>query len=68
MSDDAIKTTTRSDHTARSNRSGRAWRYPMYAVGAVTVLLTIAYIDGGEEQLRPIVQSVSLPVQAEGSQ
>jgi hypothetical protein len=37
------------------------WTLALYLVGAVLVVLTVAFIDGGEEPLHPIVQSVSLP-------
>lgn len=35
-------------------------RIAFYAVGALFVILALAYIDGGEEPLHPIVQSVSV--------
>ena len=38
---------------------GRKWI--AYAVIAVAVLLIAAYIDGGEEPIRPIEQQISLP-------
>jgi hypothetical protein len=68
MSDDAIKTTKLSQRQERGASSSRAFRYAICGIGALIVLLTIAYIDGGEEPLHPIVQSVSLPPQAEGGQ
>lgn len=40
---------------------GAGLRYAAYGLGAVIVILAIAYIDGGQEPLHPIVQSVSLP-------
>lgn len=37
------------------------WTFALYGAGAVLVILSLAYIDGGEEPLHPIVQTVSLP-------
>ncbi|MEM7779925.1 MAG: hypothetical protein AAF697_05980 [Pseudomonadota bacterium] len=47
-------------------RSGSNWReigvgrWPIYAGLAVLGLLVLAYVDAGEEPLRPIVQPVAL--------
>jgi len=38
---------------------GRKW--VVYAVIAVAAVLIVAYIDGGEEPIRPIEQQISLP-------
>lgn len=51
----------------REKSSGSLLRYSLYGIGAAIVILTIAYVDGGEEPLHPIVQSVSLPTQSEGA-
>ncbi|WP_394727156.1 hypothetical protein [Altererythrobacter sp. GH1-8] len=44
---------------ARIARNKR--RFALWAGGLVCVALVIAYIDGGEEPLRPISQPVELP-------
>lgn len=36
-------------------------RWPVYAAAAVVGVLAIAWIDGGEEPIRPIVQPVDYP-------
>ncbi len=54
MSDDAKKTAVPA--SPRSKRT-----FVLYGAGAVLVILTLAYIDGGEEPLHPITQTVSLP-------
>ena len=54
----------RSDIGQQTGR-GAKLRYALYGAGALIVLLVLAYIDGGEEPLHPIVQSVSLPSQSE---
>ncbi|WP_108791112.1 hypothetical protein [Erythrobacter sp. Alg231-14] len=46
-----------SDTAAKTG--GRKWA--IYGVLAVVVLLVIAYIDGGEEPIRPIEQQIALP-------
>lgn len=33
-------------------------RWPLYAAGAFLAVLILAYFDGGEESLRPIVQEI----------
>ena len=40
-------------------------RYALYGGTALMLLLLLAYIDGGEEPLHPIIQSASLPSQLE---
>lgn len=42
-------------------RSGWRARAPWYAGLAVLAILVLAYIDGGEEPLRPITQTVEVP-------
>jgi hypothetical protein len=42
-------------------RAARQRRWPIYAAGGVMAVLVIAWFDGGEEPLRPIVQPVALP-------
>jgi hypothetical protein len=51
----------------RPTARGAKWRYALYGVGALILLVVLAYIDGGEEPLHPIIQSVSLPSQSESS-
>ncbi|UAB76907.1 hypothetical protein INR77_08575 [Erythrobacter sp. SCSIO 43205] len=58
MSDDAKKIAQPS--SPRFKRS-----LALYAGAAVLVVMALAYIDGGEEPLHPIVQSVSLAPVAE---
>ena len=41
-------------------------RLPLYAGIAALVVLTLAYVDGGEEPLHPIVHNIAPPV-AQGS-
>lgn len=43
-------------------------RWPLYAVLAVLAVVTLAYIDGGEEPLHPITQPVSVPSSMERGQ
>ena len=54
----------RSDIGQQTGR-GAKLRYALYGAGALIVLLVLAYIDGGEEPLHTIVQSVTLPSQSE---
>jgi hypothetical protein len=51
----------------RPTARGSKRRYALYGVGALILLVVLAYIDGGEEPLHPIIQSVSLPSQSENS-
>ncbi len=43
-------------------------RWPFYVAGAVVVLLGLAWFDAGEKPIRPIVQSVAVPVASGGSE
>ena len=43
-------------------QSGLRRRLPIYAVLGVLAVLTIAYIDGGEEPLHPITHRIATPV------
>ena len=53
-----------SAHFKSADRpTGLSRRAPIYAVAAVLLLLVIAYVDGGEEPLRPIVQQIEAPGQ-----
>lgn len=63
MSDDA-KPVSKPTHPRANDR--RRLRYAVYLLGGLTLMLTIAYIDGGEEPLHPIVQSVTMNAQPEG--
>ncbi|MFU7529645.1 hypothetical protein [Qipengyuania sp. ASV99] len=36
-------------------------RWPLYAAIAALAILTLAYIDGGEEPIRPIAQDIAAP-------
>ena len=42
-------------------------RLPYYAAAAIVVICTLAWIDGGEEPLHSITQSVDLATKAEGA-
>lgn len=44
-----------------SRRSGWCARAPYYAAIGVLAVLVLAYIDGGEEPIHPITQSVAVP-------
>ncbi|WP_298465886.1 hypothetical protein [uncultured Erythrobacter sp.] len=48
--------------TAPSRFAGLRQRLPYYVAAVVLALLALAWIDGGEEPIRPIVQ----PVEATG--
>ena len=62
MSDDAIMASVQTDTSLAKTR----WpRYALYAVGAFLVVIALAYIDGGEEPLHPIAQTVSPAFQSE---
>ncbi len=72
MSDKAIKVPVYTDPRSQMSSSSLSApvgsairRYAFYAMGALLVVLTLAYIDGGEEPLHPIAQTVSLPSQTE---
>jgi hypothetical protein len=47
------------DETTAAPRARLRW--PLIALAAVAGLLALAWIDGGEEPLRPIAESVPLP-------
>lgn len=64
MSDDAKPLAALSSPNMPRSSKRRPLLYAFYAVGALGVLVTFAYIDGGEEPLHPIVQSVSLTMPA----
>jgi hypothetical protein len=49
-------------------RDGLRARMPYYVAIALLLVLTLAYIDGGEEPIRPIAQRVDLPTAASGSE
>jgi len=44
--------------TAPSRYAGLRRRWPYYAAAALCGVLALAWIDGGEEPIRPIVQQV----------
>ena len=67
MSDDAIKVRVQTPSAPTPAHSSRLWRYALYLGAAVLAVLTLAYIDGGEEPLHPIVQSSALSVEMETS-
>ena len=46
---------------APPKHAAQARRWPLYAAGAVLAVLVIAWFDGGEEPIRPIVQPIALP-------
>ena len=66
MSNNAIQSPAQSEVGRQSVGTAKR-RYAIYGIGALIVLLVLAYVDGGEEPLHPIVQSVSLPSQSESS-
>ncbi|MBV7259761.1 hypothetical protein [Erythrobacter crassostreae] len=45
---------------AQNKATGRI-RVPLLIAALVVGILALAYIDGGEEPIRPIVQTVTLP-------
>ncbi|MEL7217731.1 MAG: hypothetical protein AAGK01_04785, partial [Pseudomonadota bacterium] len=45
----------------RAERGGLRQRWPYYAAAAVIAVLALAWIDGGEEPIRPIVQTIERP-------
>lgn len=62
MSDDAGQSLLRSkmpphDNGDRGDSLRRRW--PLYLLGMLLALVILAYVDGGEEPVRPIVQEVS---------
>mgnify|MGYP000253509516 CR=1 FL=1 len=46
---------------AQPKRAANMRRWPLYAAAAVAGVLVIAWFDGGEEPIRPIVQPLALP-------
>ena len=63
MSHNAIQSPMQSDDRQTARRA--KGRYALYGGTALMLLLLLAYIDGGEEPLHPIIQSASLPSQLE---
>ena len=53
---------------AKPQESALRRRMPYYAAIAVLGVLTLAYIDGGEEPIHPIVHRIAAPVTVEGGQ
>jgi len=49
-----------SDSNESDRWEGFKARWKYYAVATVVIFLALAWIDGGEEPLRPITQSVDL--------
>ena len=64
---------TRRFHRPRTNSiqplagkpqfAGRMRRWHFYAIAVVVGVLALAWIDGGEEPLRPIAQQIEAPGQ-----
>lgn len=50
---------------ARTKRSDRRLRIGLFAGLAVLAVLTVAWIDGGEEPIHAITQSVAVPVEVD---
>lgn len=67
MSKHSIRPIPMADNT-HDWRAGLRKRWPFYAVAALLVLLAVAWFDGGEESIRPIVQPIALPSAAETSE
>lgn len=72
MSGSSMKNRVQTDRHAEKSRGdlhsngGRSkLRYAFYGLGALIVIVGLAYIDGGEEPLHPIVQSVSHKITTE---
>ena len=60
MSNDAKRDGLRNDPYMRgSSKQRRLRRIALYGLGALIVVLGLAYIDGGQEPLRTIVEPVS---------
>lgn len=58
-----------SAQSNRAERSGSApMRWSLLAAGGALAVLTLAYLDGGEEPIRPIVERVELPEIEGGAQ
>lgn len=63
----ARETATQFNRASRSGKSANRTRWSLITAAGLLLLAGIAYIDGGEEPLRPIVQPVALP-QASGGE
>ena len=56
---------TASDTQPNSSaKTGLRKQWPIYAGCAAVLVLAIAYVDGGEEPIHPIVQQISTPESA----
>jgi len=60
MSDQRLTAHTQIN-PARSKDKGLARRLSIYVVLAIVGVLALAWFDGGEEPIHPIVQSIALP-------
>jgi hypothetical protein len=65
MSRHASRPAIQSQFSREDSRRKRRWAL----MGVIVVLgvATIAFIDGGEEPMRPIVQEISLPASKEAA-
>lgn len=52
---------TANQKSAMAPKDAKQRHWARYAAGAVIVVLALAYIDAGEEPIRPIIQPVELP-------
>lgn len=50
-----------SQPKAQLGASALPRRWPLYLGAAMLAVIAIAYFDGGEEPIRPIIQPVDLP-------
>ncbi len=66
-----------SEHTGTMNANRKSAfpakgssqrRWTVYAVVAVIAVLTLAYVDAGEEPIRPIIQPVEMPSSGAGDE
>ncbi|MEE4200035.1 hypothetical protein [Erythrobacter sp.] len=64
MSDDTQKRVILSRDPSRKTkgeaRKDALRRWPLYAAGAIALVTLVAWIDGGEEPIRPIAEKVTL--------